>query len=167
MSWHIVGYSVGGLFALIGLWGLVDGVLGLTGRSTGTLRFACDRTKGECRRSYPLRTVRYSLADVTGAEVKSTRRSLGRGARFETQFALALNLQGNKEGWLTDWTGDEATTAKLRDAASQIQTFLAGKEATLSINLGTKASYAWSWRAIFDSVLLLAGVAVLIYVVRR
>jgi len=166
-GWHIVGYSVAGVFLVIGVWMVVDGVLGLSGHSAGRVHFECDRAKGECR-DISRRTRTWPLADVTGAEVQSKRRSLGRGARFETHYALALNLRDkDKEVWLSEWTGNEETTAKFRDAASQIQSFLAGKEPTLAIKFDTKDSYTWNWRTLLDGGLILVGVAVLLYFIRR
>jgi len=165
-GWAIVGYSVAGVFVTLAVWSIVTAVLGLMGKTTSTTRFECDRAQGECRAVFPLRTIKYPLADLTGAELRSTPRSLGRGARVETQYAIGLRFK-DQSALLGTWTGDDETVAKYKDAVARIDAFSKGSEPSLVLEIGGRDSDVWNWRAIFDSVLCLVLAGGVVYLVRR
>lgn len=163
----IAGYAVAGVFAVLAAWSITTAVLGLAGKATATTNLACDRQQGECRSVFPLRTIRYSLANLTGAELLSSRRSLGRGARFESQYAIGLRFKDAPTEQLGSWTADADTVARYKDAIARIEAFVARSEPALAIEIAGRDSATWNWRAILDGALCLVVAGVLVYLVRR
>ena len=155
--WSIAGWIVTGLLGALALGVIVVSAHGLLGGSSES-RIECDRATGDCRASFALsrqRTAR--IADIVSAQIETYSRDLGNRAR-EKQSYIALNLKNAKQEF-TPMSADAATVAGYEAAVTQLQTFLAGKEPTLTITINSRWSDK-SYLNILGSGILLLLMAV-------
>ena len=140
---------------------------GLLGGTSET-RIECDRATGDCRASlveFALtrqRTAR--IADIVSAEIQIHERNIGGKAR-EMQSYIALHLKNGMQEF-SPMSAEAETIKGYEVAVTQLQAFLAGKEAALTITIKSRDSWT-SDLSLFGYGILLLLMAVVGFVKLR